>query len=109
MGGTDRQPLSVLLYSSGNPNKPIAPSELEAEGLSHSVRLTWTDNSENESTFVVEMKKGKKYKVVGSVKKNVTTATIVGLATGKSYTFRVTAKKGTVASDPSNSVTIKAN
>jgi hypothetical protein len=55
------------------------------------------------------MKKGKKYKAVGSVKKNVTSATVVGLAAGKSYTFRVTAKKGTVASDPSNSVTVQAN
>ncbi len=97
------------LYSTGNPNKPAAPSDLEAESLSRSVRLTWSDNSNNETVFVVEMKKGKKYKAVGSVKKNVTSATVVGLASGKSYTFRVTAKKGTVASDPSESVTVEAN
>jgi Fibronectin type III domain/Matrixin len=97
------------LYSTGNPNKPAAPSELEAEGLSRSVRLTWTDNSENETVFVVEVKKGKKYRAVATVKKNVTTATVGGLAAGKSYTFRVTAKKGKVASDPSETVTVQAN
>ncbi|HVG10816.1 MAG TPA: fibronectin type III domain-containing protein [Thermoanaerobaculia bacterium] len=93
----------------GDPNKPAAPSNLEAEGLSRSVRLTWDDNSDNETLFVVEIKKGKKYKAVGSVKKDVTTATVIGLAAGKSYTFRVTAKKGTVASDPSESVTVKTH
>ena len=95
--------------SGGNSNKPAAPSNLEAEGLSRSVRLTWTDNSSNETVFVVEMKKGKKYKVVGTVKKNVTTATINGLAEGKSFTFRVKAKKGKVASDASASVTVQTN
>ncbi|HEX5718346.1 MAG TPA: fibronectin type III domain-containing protein [Thermoanaerobaculia bacterium] len=93
----------------GDPNKPAAPSNLEAEGLSRSVRLTWNDNSDDETLFVVEMKKGKKYKAVGSVKKDVTSAMVVGLAAGKSYTFRVTAKKGKVASDPSETVTVRTN
>jgi hypothetical protein len=93
----------------GNSNKPAAPSNLEAEGLSRSVRLTWADNSSNETVFVIEMKKGKKYRVVGTVKKNVTTATINGLAAGKSFTFRVKAKKGKVASDASESVTVQTN
>jgi hypothetical protein len=108
LGKDDRAGIASL-YSSGNPNKPAAPSDLVAEGLSRSVRLTWTDNSNNETVFVVEMKKGKKYRAVGTVKKNVTTATINGLAAGKSFTFRVTAKKGKVASDPSETVTVTAN
>lgn len=107
--GKDDKAGIASLYSTGNPNKPAAPSNLVAEALTRSVRLTWDDNSTNETVFVVEMKKGKKYKAVGTVKKNVTTATIVNLAAGKSYTFRVTAKKGTVASDPSESVTVKSN
>jgi hypothetical protein len=105
--GKDDKAGIASLYSSGNPNKPAAPSNLEGEGLSRSVRLTWEDNSTNETLFVIEMKKGSKYKTIGSVKKNSTSATVVGLAGGKSYTFRVTAKKGKVASDASNSVTVE--
>ena len=59
--------------------------------------------------FVVEVKKGGKFKVARSVKKNVTSVTITGLAAGKSYTFRVKAKKGTVSSDASESVTVQTN
>jgi hypothetical protein len=105
--GKDDKAGIASLYASGNPNKPAAPSNLQGEGLSRSVRLTWDDNSENETSFVIEMKKGSKYKVVGSVKKNVTTFTIHGLAAGKSFSFRVKAKKGTVASDASESVKVK--
>lgn len=108
LGSDDRAGIASL-YGTGNPNKPLAPSNLAGEGLSRSVRLTWDDNSENETQFVIEMKKGKKYKVVGAVKKNVTTATINGLASGKSYTFRVKAKKGNIASDASESITVEAN
>ena len=108
LGKDDRNAIASL-YASGNPNKPSAPSNLVGEGLTRSVRLTWDDNSENETQFVVEMKKGNKYKVVGTLKKNATTATVVNLAAGKSYTFRVKAKKGTVASDPSDSVTVRVN
>ncbi|MFP5286784.1 MAG: fibronectin type III domain-containing protein [Thermoanaerobaculia bacterium] len=93
----------------GNSNKPAAPSNLAGEGLSRSVRLTWDDNSTNETQFVVEVKKGRSYRVAAVVKKNVTTATINGLASGKSYTFRVKAKKGKVSSDASESVTVQAN
>ena len=101
--------LSLYPDSKGGANKPAAPSGLEGEGLSRSVRLTWTDNSDNETQFVVEMKKGKKYRVVATVKKNVTTATIDGLAAGKSFTFRVKAKKRKVVSDPSETVTVQTN
>lgn len=95
------------LYSTGNPNKPVAPSNLVAEGLSRSVRLTWDDNSTNETLFVIEMKRAGKFKVARSVKKNTTSVTITGLAAGKSYEFRVKAKKGTFTSDASESVTVQ--
>ncbi|HEX6865210.1 MAG TPA: matrixin family metalloprotease, partial [Thermoanaerobaculia bacterium] len=59
--GKDDKGGIASLYSNGggNSNKPAAPSNLAGEGLSRSVRLTWDDNSDNETVFVVEMKKGK--------------------------------------------------
>lgn len=109
LGSDDRAGIASLYGTGGSSNKPFAPSNLAGEGLSRSVRLTWDDNSTNETQFVIEMKKGKGYRVVGAVKKNVTTATINGLASGKSYTFRVKAKKGKIASDASEPVTVQAN
>ena len=105
--GKDDKAGIASLYSSGNPNKPFAPSNLVGEGLSRAVRLTWDDNSTNETTFVIEMKKNGKFKLVRSVKKNVTTVTVTGLAAGKSYEFRVKAKKGTFTSDASESITVQ--
>lgn len=104
--GKDDKAGIASIYSS-NPNKPVAPSNLQGEGLSRSVRLTWDDNSTNETTFTIEMKKNGKFKLVRSVKKNVTTVTVTGLAAGKSYEFRVKAKKGTVSSDASETITVQ--
>lgn len=109
LGKDDKAGIASLYGSGGSSNKPAAPSNLAGEGLSRSVRLTWDDNSTNETQFVVEVKRGKNYRVAAVVKKNVTTATINGLASGKSYTFRVKAKKGKVTSDASESVTVQAN
>ncbi|HUR06831.1 MAG TPA: hypothetical protein VM347_30090, partial [Nonomuraea sp.] len=81
--------LSLYPGGSGSGNKPAAPSDLTGEAVSGtSIKLLWSDNSTNETTFVIEMKKGSKFKVVGTVKKNVSEATINGLGQGKSYTFR---------------------
>lgn len=94
--------------SGGSGNKPAAPSDLTGEALSGTqILLSWSDNSTNETQFVVEMKKGAKFKVIGTLKKNATEATVVGLGSGKSYTFRVVAKKGKNRSDPSNEVTVQ--
>jgi len=94
--------------SGGSGNKPAAPSELAGEAASGtSVHLTWADNSTNETVFVIEMKKGSKFKTVKTVKKNVSEATVSGLARGKSYTFRVVAKKGKTRSDVSNEITVQ--
>lgn len=94
--------------SGGSGNKPVAPSNLEGEAVSGtSVHLTWSDNSTNETQFIVEMKKGSKFKIVATVKKNVTEATVNRLARGKSYTFRVSAKKNKTVSAPSDTITVQ--
>ncbi|HEX3128925.1 MAG TPA: fibronectin type III domain-containing protein [Thermoanaerobaculia bacterium] len=111
--GSDDKAAILSLYpggSGGSGNKPAAPSDLEGEAVSGTqIHLTWSDNSTNETQFLIEMKKGSKFKSVGTVKKNATEATIGGLASGKSYTFRVVAKKGKNRSDASNEVTVQTN
>jgi hypothetical protein len=92
----------------GNPNRPAAPDNLEGTAASPTaIELTWDDNSGNETLFVIQMKKGKKFKVVQTVKSNVTTATISGLKRGTAYTFRVLAKAGKLLSDASNDATVQ--
>jgi hypothetical protein len=54
----------------------------------------------------VELKSGSKFKSVGKTKKNATSFTVTGLAAGKSYTFRITAKKGNKASS-SETITVQ--
>jgi hypothetical protein len=109
--GSDDKAGIYSLYPDPNgsgSNKPAAPSDLTGEAASATaVNLHWSDNSNNETQFVVEMKKGSKFKTVGTLKANVTDATVVGLARGKSYTFRVVAKKTKNRSDPSNEVTVQ--
>lgn len=101
----------VSLYpgADGPSNKPAAPSDLVGTATSRTqILLTWTDNSSNETQFLVQMKKNKNFKTVKTLKKNVTSVTInTGLKAGKSYTFRVLAKKQKVTSDASNTVTVQ--
>lgn len=108
-GAYDRSAI-VSLYpgGGGSSNKPAAPSDLAGTATSRTqIDLSWTDNSTNETQFVVQMKKGKSFKTVKTLRRNVTSATITGLKAGKSYTFRVLAKKQKVSSDASNSVTVQ--
>lgn len=109
-GSSDRAAI-VSLYPGGDgpSNRPAAPSDLAGEAASRTqIRLTWTDNSTNETQFLVQMKKGKNFRTVKTLKKNVTSVTITsGLKAGKSYTFRVLAKKKKVTSDASNTVTVQ--
>ncbi len=92
----------------GGSNRPEAPSNLTVDSTSTtSVTLSWTDNSNNETQFFVEQKKNGKFKSVKTTKANVTTVTITGLQRGKSFTFRVSAKKNKTASTASNEVTVQ--
>lgn len=71
-----------------------APSNLKATIISDAkINLTWKDNSNNETKFIIEQKTGtdKKWKEIGSVKSNVTSYTVDKLKTDVLYTFRVIA------------------
>lgn len=98
------------LYPDGPPpsNGLGAPSGLTGIAVSPTaILLGWTDNSGTETQFVVQMKKGGKFKTVQTVKANVTNTTISGLVRGKSYTLRVIAKVRKVSSDASNEITVQ--
>lgn len=69
-----------------------APSNLKAVILSESkIMLTWEDNSDNETNFIIEQKTGSStaWKQIGSVKSNITSFTVDKLKPDVKYIFRV--------------------
>ncbi|HWM93386.1 MAG TPA: fibronectin type III domain-containing protein [Thermoanaerobaculia bacterium] len=84
-----------------------APSALVATAASSGeIRLTWTDNSSNEESFLIEkISNGefKQFKMTGS---NITSVKLLGLAAGTEYTFRVRAATAGGYSAYSNTATV---
>jgi hypothetical protein len=78
------------------PVTPAAPSALTATALSASaIHLSWTDNSTNETQFVIERKTGTNdFVQIVSVGADVTIYTDTGLLAGTGYTYRVRARNG---------------
>ncbi len=67
------------------------------------LRLNWTDTSNNETGFKVErMASSGSYAQIASVPANVQTYTDTGLTTGTSYCYRIRAYNSAGASAPSN-------
>ena len=85
---------------------PAAPSGLTATAVSpNTIYLAWTDNSDNEEWFKIEMCQGAgcmNFVVAGYIYTNGTNATVSNLAKNKTYTFRVRASNGAGDSDYSN-------
>lgn len=106
LGNDDREGIATL-YGVGttpNPTKPAAPSNLMATVVSGTeIRLTWTDNADNETGFRVERKvAGGSYSEVLQPAANATSANITGLTAGTAYTFRVRARNSAGFSTYSN-------
>jgi hypothetical protein len=83
---------------------PNSPTNLSISAISGSqTRLTWRDNSTNETGFEIyrqEMNvQGVANKLVGSVKPNVTTFADAGLTPGSSYNYQVYAVSAASRSD----------
>ncbi|MDP3297216.1 MAG: fibronectin type III domain-containing protein, partial [Thermodesulfovibrionia bacterium] len=73
---------------------PSAPSNLTATAMSSSqINLSWMDNSNNETGFKIERKKGATgtYSQVATVGVNVTTYSNTGLLANTTYYYRVRA------------------
>ncbi|MDW7678451.1 MAG: fibronectin type III domain-containing protein, partial [Bacillota bacterium] len=80
---------------------PAAPSNLTAtRDLPASVELTWTDNSSNESSFVVHRTtRSSSYKEIGTTAADVTTFTDTTAEYGVSYFYKVKATNAAGDSD----------
>jgi hypothetical protein len=87
---------------------PAAPVGLAGTALStSSIKLTWGDNSNNETGFKIERStNGTKFSQIAMVGANATTYTNTGLAKGKKYWYRVRAYNGVGNSAYSNVITV---
>lgn len=87
---------------------PAAPSNLVAAlAGGNAVKLTWTDNSSNETGFKIQRSTdGINYTQIALLGANVTTYTDSSVAAGASYTYRVVATNAAGDSAPSGPATI---
>jgi subtilisin len=91
---------------------PAAPSNLKAVAGKTNVKLTWTDNSSNETGFEVESCTGAgctNFARITTVSANTTSYTKTGLARKTTYSYRVRAVNASGQSGYSNTVTTKTN
>lgn len=104
-GGYTR--VDVFVTRLGSP--PLAPTNLTVTfvGLTR-IDLAWNDNSDNEQSFEIEMKKGTtgQFAVIGAVGPNTVTFSATGLIPTTQYMFRVRAINQDGQSAYSNPVTI---
>ncbi len=103
--------MSILLFcltaaAAWAETEPSAPSSLKASAVSSSeIELTWEDNSDNETGFIIERKKsGGSYIRIAEVDEDVTSYTNSGLSVNTKYYFRVRAYNDTGNSGYSNEV-----
>ncbi len=93
----------------GSSAVPKAASGLTVEPLSGGAHLTWTDNSDNETDFMIERKTGTgSYSALSSVPFNTTAYHDGTLETGMLYTYHVIAMNAAGMSGPSNEVSLTA-
>ncbi len=86
---------------------PAAPSNLAATTLSSSqIKLTWTDNSNNEGGFKLERSTdGVNFTLITTLVSNTTSYTNSSLTAATTYTYRIRAYEGTNYSAYSNTAT----
>lgn len=97
---------TLKLSCSGTPSgqAPAAPSNLVASAVSSTeAHLTWQDNSNNETSFRVEIRPaGGSFQEIGSVPAGTTAVNVTGLQASSSYDFRVRARNAAGNSAYSN-------
>ena len=79
--------------SSGSEDTEVAaPTQLKVEALEGGAHLTWRDNSDNESEFMIERKTdGGAWTTVGNVPFDTTQYHDASIQAGTNYTYRVMA------------------
>lgn len=106
---SDDRAAASFLYRGAVASVPDAPSNLSAVAPeSDRVRLTWTDNSNNESSFRVRRRAGDSgsFLEIGSVNANVRSFTDTGVASGTTYQYQVTARNSAGESAASNTAAV---
>jgi hypothetical protein len=90
---------------------PAAPTGLTATAVSTSeIGLSWTDNADNETAYVVEMRTLEgAFAEIQVLPANTTSATVTGLTSAFAYVFRVRAQNGAGPSAYSNEATAATN
>jgi C1A family cysteine protease len=96
---------NYVVYT-GSTTPPAAPTNLAAAAVSYSqINLTWTDNSVNETQFMIERCTGNgcsDFTQIDTVTANVTSYLNTGLTASTSYSYRVRASNGAGDSDYTN-------
>ncbi|MBW3670695.1 MAG: PKD domain-containing protein, partial [Acidobacteria bacterium] len=107
---SDDQLAARWLYPSGNSSTvaiPAAPSNLSVKALSATtVRLTWTDNSDVETSQTMYVDAGGGYVKLAAPGADVSSLDVGSLKSGQTYSFRVTASNSAGESSASNTATI---
>jgi hypothetical protein len=85
--------MGFAIVGSIAPRPPEAPTNLVATAISPStIRLTWADNSDNETEFRVEQLTSSGFVDLGALSANTTAINVVGFSAGQAATFRVRAR-----------------
>ena len=108
-GHSDPSNEVMVTIPAPGPVAPAAPTMLTAQLLSGGAHLTWKDNSNNETKFMVmrkEMGAAGDYAVVAMPGADETAHHDAPLTAGKTYLYMVQAMNDSGHSDPSNEVMI---
>jgi fibronectin type 3 domain-containing protein len=108
-GLTADQRILTWSYTPASAGPPAAPTKLSAAASSGTqVTLSWTDNSTNESAFLIERKTGAAgtYTQIGQTNAGATTFFDTGLATNTQYFYRVRATNSAGFSGYSNEANV---
>jgi fibronectin type 3 domain-containing protein len=94
----------LSITQSGTSTAPAAPSNLSAIGAENKVNLNWTDNSNDETGFIIERKTGSggTYAPIFTTGANVTSYTDTNVTAGTQYFYRVRATNSGGDSSPSS-------
>lgn len=86
------------------PSAPSAPTDLKADAISFDqIHLTWIDNADNETGYVVECSvDGVSWVTIGVLPDGSNSYDHTGLIAGTTYLYRVRALNSLTASDDSN-------
>ncbi len=104
--------LTQTKQGSASNNTPVAPSNL-SDNLTgtNKIKLSWSDNSNNETNFLIErsISSNSNFSVVESTNQNTTNFEDTGLTPNTQYYYRVRAKNTYGYSSYSNNLSIKTN